>query len=513
MPKLSPALRQWLQLRQLLSPAPVLPNSGAKFLASSPALPSANGIVVVTRPFHTTPLRHANANSKAKPAPAAKRKREQALNSAPYYADQRTPGQYINREGIVFNSVAGNVDEVLGRFQKESGYIYDAARKDRSLSREISYKTFRDVGSKLIKAAYKSLPSAAAVRAISVDVDAVWRIGLLCSINRPLYGWIVTACAMAKAAMPTVIAASRAISEARVPGRTDMLNEVEKLAREGFPPAMVLHAKVLGMRGKRKEAIELLEQKVLPHVRPTRRKPSPHTDTTAGDSVPSPYRLYAFLQASEAELTGSEARGWESAIRTAASEYNDPEALVELASLMMSENNLTLYEDNMSKAAAAGNPKACLFLANFYYLIFHGKYPTREETARHAKNPNLAPRLESKKGPEEGKRELTNFVDDCIDFMHSYWRRVFKGTLKQSDYRQLARDWYYLAYVHGEKRAAFMVALLSREEGNEFDGTYFLAQAEIERDRDYAKQMNALKANWYNKDFEPTLPKRMLDVR
>lgn len=170
MPKPSPALRQWLQLRQLLSPAPVLLNSGAKFLTSSPALPSANGIAVVTRPFHTTPLRHASASSKAKPAPAARRKREQALNTVPFYADQRTPGEHIPRDGIVFNSVAGNVNQVLAQFLKEAGYIYDAARKDRSLSREISYRTFKEVGLKLILAAYKSSPSAAAIRAISVGM-------------------------------------------------------------------------------------------------------------------------------------------------------------------------------------------------------------------------------------------------------------------------------------------------------------------------------------------------------
>ena len=318
---------------------------------------------------------------------------------------------------------------------------------------------------------------------------------------------------MAKAAMPTVIVGSNAVSRAMVPGRTAILNEVEKLAGEGFPPAIVLHAKVLGMRGERKAAIELLEQKVLPYVQPTPRKPSSHMDITAGNHIPSPHRLYAFLQASEAEATESKDSRSKSdeVIRIAAMEYNDREALLEYASLMMSEGNLEVYEECMSKAASAGEPKACLFLANFYYLTFHGAYPTRGQRILRARDQSTVPPSKPAKDSKVERDGLT--VIDLVNAAAGWFSSLFHRSTPQVDYRKLAHDWYYLAYGHGETKAAFMIALLDREDGNEFNARYFLAESRMEEDEDFADKMDALKANWYTKDFAPTLPKKMLAVR
>ena len=306
--------------------------------------------------------------------------------------------------------------------------------------------------------------------------------------------------------MATVLMASRSLTIARLPGHTDLMIDLEDLSAEGFPPAMVLHAKALGMRGQRKEAIQLLEKTVLPNLLPTRRKPPPFMDMTATDFLPSPYRLYAFLQASEAEFTGSDdsRRKSDAAIRIAAMEYNDPEALCEYASIMMGENNLDLYEECMSKAAVAGQSKACLHLANFYYLTFHGAYPTRGERSRQARNgPNAVPPPKPKKASKH----------DPVSAVFNWIRSFFLLSIPQSDYRQLARDWYRVAYMAGQPRAAFMLSLLDREDGNEFNGRYFLERANMENDADYADKMDALKANWYNPDFTPKLPKKMLEVR
>lgn len=292
-----------------------------------------------------------------------------------------------------------------------------------------------------------------------------------------------------------------------MPARTEWTLEVEKLAAQKFPPALILHAKILGLRGEYKEACELLEKEVLPFLNPTQRLPTFFEDIMLSGLLESPWRLYALLLARYDSLHNvPEARlKSDKAIKIAATEYQDPDALVEYASMMMNENNLDLYEEYMSKAATAGKANACFFLANFYYLTFHGRYPTRGERAgklatqeAESSKPEAKPSASPEKGASPVWAWITSF---------------FGQSLKREEYRDLAKDWYYLAYHHGNKRASLMMALMAREDGDTANGLIFLEQAQMENDKAFSGKLEPLKMNWENPEYVPKLPKKMLDVQ
>jgi predicted HTH transcriptional regulator len=82
--------------------------------------------------------------------------------------------QRIGYKGELFmkssvqNRTKKSMGECLELHEKIAGVIYDAAIVDGQLPKEISFKTYKDIGAKLIMAAYENEVSAAAIRAISV---------------------------------------------------------------------------------------------------------------------------------------------------------------------------------------------------------------------------------------------------------------------------------------------------------------------------------------------------------
>lgn len=299
--------------------------------------------------------------------------------------------------------------------------------------------------------------------------------------------------------------------------RNEWTNEIEKLAQEGYPPALVLQAKILGLRHQFKEAFNLLEEQVLPHLSPTRREPAIFEDIVVHRHLDSPWRLYALLQASYDRIHNSkESRAKaDEALRIAAMVYHDPEALVEYASVMMNENNLDMYEECMSKAAAAGNPNACLFLANFYYLTFHGKYPTRGERTLQSKSADSksTPETESQPSATASTDTPSQTSTNIFNAVYKWTTSFFQQSMARPEYRKLAQDWYQLALGHGNDKAAFMTALLAREDGDLVPARVTLDRAEMVKDAEYAQKLEALKENWYDENYVPKLPKKMLDVR
>lgn len=346
-----------------------------------------------------------------------------------------------------------------------------------------------------------------------LDVNIVFRIGY-CSttFDAPLREWIISSCAMAKARIPLILVTKRAMEFSKVPSRTEWTTEIEKLAVRGYPPALVLHAKMLYLRQEYKEAIDLLEQEVLPFLGPTTRLPRFFDDIMLMGQLESPWRLYALILARyDAIHNDPEARRKsDEAIKTAAIEYHDPDALMEYAFMMMNEKNLDMYEEAMTKAATAGNGKACFFLANFYYLTFHGKYLTRGERAKEYASGGA---LLSNENTKAKSSTPTSVSEKQVSPLWTWVTSFFGQSMKREEYRALAKDWYQLAFAHGNKRAAFMMALLLREDDDLVEGFKYLEDAEMEKDKDFADRLLELKANWLEKDYSPKVPKRMLPVQ
>lgn len=232
-----------------------------------------------------------------------------------------------------------------------------------------------------------------------------------------------------------------------------------------------------------------------------------------GDKLDSPYRTYALLRAAhDQQFDSPESRQKaDEAIRIAAMEFHDPEALTEYASVMMNEGNLDMYEECMCKAATAGHGKASFYLGNFYYLTFLGKYKTRGERESNQNKwpPAWMAQLTGLNNPDKSG----SVVNKSMKYIASFLNR----SMPQKAYHQLASDWYDVALSQGHKSACYMVALLKREvahsEAELEDAGIFFELARMVEDEELTKPIAELEKNWFNKDFEPTLPKKFMAVR
>ncbi|CEJ54607.1 hypothetical protein PMG11_00911 [Penicillium brasilianum] len=515
----SAALQQWLHFRQSLSHTSLMLNlrtSNPLAPATRLALTTArNGINNSRRPFHTTQYRPSKARREsARPAPALRRKKEDSEAGKDAIRATEDGFGLLNTKGFYMDPLSVKIDKLVPHFLLVSRSIYDEASRD-GLLPGISFRTFEDTAIKLFKSV-RGTPNPHIIRSISTDVDAVFRIGFPASSS---YGavreWIISACALAGARQPIVLSLARSITWTKTTVRTKWTDLVEQFSDEGFPPAMVLHAKILAMRGEYEKAFELMEKRVLPFLSPTRRKPSLFNDITMGDLFESPWRVYALLHASyDAHFDSPESRQKsDDATRIAALEYNDPQALIEYASLKMNEKDYEKYEECMCQAATTCEPNAILYLANYYYHTFHGRYPTAGERAALAKakaQGQPAPTIPTPSSTSETKANPTIFTT-ALNWVSSF----FNQSMPREDYRKLAMDWYALGFHSGIPQAAFMLALMAREQGDELDGSVFMDRAseDLEKDPEFAKKIQELRDNWYDPEYVPRLSSKMLAVR
>ncbi|KAJ5738013.1 hypothetical protein N7493_001168 [Penicillium malachiteum] len=509
-------LRQWVQLRKNLS------TSSPRNVLQTTSNPRATltRTSIQSRPFSSTPKQN------ARPAPAAGRARNERLRNLKREGDFLKSGQQdflVDDRGLFLGSLehykaeyVGTEQSLLLQHDKLAKWQYAAGIRDGFIPKGITEKKFYDVGVELIRAAFEGPPSGQVIRAISTDVDAVFRLGFMASIeHRCLRGWIVSSCALARSAMAVVTIARSQVSDTEVPapGKNSWLTETEKLANEGYPPAMLLQAKILGVRGDLEGALEMLEKKIMPFLTPSPRRPIAFQDITLNGLLPSPYQLQAVILAATGQRLDSETHrdAADKALQIAAMQYNDVQALLDYACLMMSEHKLDVYEECMSKAATAGNAKACLYLANYYYLTYMGRYPTQGEQKPTRDNPDPVATWKPITPSEASKAtELTTWGPK---YYFSIFKKMFRTSMSRPEYYTLARDWYQLAYHHGEHRAAFMAALIDRELGLLHNGRIFLEHAQMQHDPLYREKLEELKDRWYDKGFEPAVMLKMLPVQ
>ncbi|KAJ5745227.1 hypothetical protein N7520_010409 [Penicillium odoratum] len=516
------ALRQWLYFRKALAPtSAIIDLPRASSLTPANLLKANSHAIRTTRPFHSTSSKQAKV--RARPAPAAKRAREQKQRETNFRAAW-DPMSGVAGTGLLMEPLrvfkpeyVGTMEEMLHKHETHSKWAYAAATRDGLIPSAISEKTYKDVGDQLIRAAWDSRADEGKdiIRAISTDVDAIYRIGWMVSAESKAFRqWLNLACAGAGAALPLVIFTRNTISDTHAPEHdTVLFKRLFELADHGYPPAILLQAKIMHLRGQHEASAKLLEEKVLPYLSPTARKPLPFEDICLGGLMESPYRLYALILATMGEAkTSKEYRAKaDEALRVAALEYNEPAALIEYASLMMNKNNLEMYEECMSKAATQGEGSACFYLANFYYLTHQGVYPTRGEQKPTRANPdpvaNWKPIDVDSKAEIEPPKKLSKQIVKHL-------KGLFNRSMSRAEYHRLALSWYYQAAAwNGELRASFMHALLSREMGLMTEGRQMLELSHMEYDPVYSKKVADLKANWFNKDYEPSVPKKMLPVR
>ncbi|KAJ5216938.1 hypothetical protein N7468_009946 [Penicillium chermesinum] len=462
-----------------------------------------------TRSFHSTQERQ------AAPAPATRRRkldREVRSAHAQSWVNAGRPSYSVDSDGLsLYVGKEGQYESVLRDVQLEAPALYEAGIRDGVIPRSISYGKFQEIGRRLVRASFEGRPNANAIKAISSDVDAIWRIGFMTTHrDSGLKIWILHSCARAKARIPVVLVARQQLRDDGVPGDTIWNKEVAKLSNQGFPPAMLLHAKILSLRGKYTQALELLEDKIMPCLVATRDRPGPVEDITLGGQIESPLRLGAVIFASvAARLEGQgrkEAKDYyeksDDWTLKAALEFNDIDALVDYASLMMNNKDYDAYEEAMAKAATGGSAKACFFLANFYFRTSLGEFPTRDQRALPAYDPDDRSTWDL----EPGSTILSRFW--------KWWAAPIESSI--FEYKNLAFEWYLTSVDHGDIRAGMMAGLLYRDDKQYQAGLAWMdnvLKGGLDADPLYGPKALEMVKHWNDINYEIAIPKKMLPVR
>jgi hypothetical protein len=309
--------------------------------------------------------------------------------------------------------------------------------------------------------------------------------------------WARSACARAKSRRALVEVVNRYIEipDIDIHRNTEWIALIKDFALiEESPHAIMLYAKILTWRGETTKAAELLEQKILPFIKPTLRQPHFLEDITSRGRVDSPLRLYGLAIA---EKQGIEAVS--KVVYRAAMEYSEPIALTELAIAQLEKPDYDAYEEYMAMAATAGYGQACYYLANYYHRISMGELKSREEReeqkkiARHAELPSLFRPLEDLKGWVES---------------------VVHKPLDRADYLKLASEWYGLAFATGETNAGLILALIQRAAGEVETSRKIYNSLNQDRFRSSvpAKALRELNAKWDDPTFDPGFPPKLLGL-
>lgn len=365
------------------------------------------------------------------------------------------------------------------------------------------------------------------------DVDTVFKIGYVVSrISPPFIEWVLSSCALDGSRTAIVLLTARNIKRRNKPRRSVFTDQVAALAKEGYPPAMLLEANIREKREQFSSALSLLDTMVVPHLRTMPRKPPIWKDITFNGAIEAPWPLYLRLK-SRAEHHKDVRR----LLEIGAKDFQDPQSLYDYAKALLinnheppeknSEKNLETYEECMSKAAAAGHVPAAVCLATHYILI------SLNESSKRNKEEEREREKEEKKGKEEKKKNEKNdsradnsaisqegssdnsapkrgLIEWIKANLSKTEREKKRSQEREAYYRRLAIDWYDLAFNQNSAAAGYMLAVLFREDGRINDGLSALALAE--RHSQFRTVANELRGNYHKTldDYEASIPVKLL---
>lgn len=310
-----------------------------------------------------------------------------------------------------------------------------------------------------------------------------------------LVHWAMSACAKGKSrrALVEIINNYTETTGVDIHRNTEWIAIVKDFALiDEFPPAIMLYAKILAWRGQNEQAAKLLEEKILPFIRPTTLPPGAFNDITINGTLISPLRLYGLVVA---HTHGHDATS--KAIDRAAVEFAEPMALTDLAMKQMAEDEWDKYEEYMAAAAMSGHGKACLYLGNYYRRISIGEYPTQQER-------EAARRLVT---PLHGWSKLVESVKVWVD-------SIVNKPLDRKGYGLLAMEWYRVAFYQQETAAKLIESLMLRERGRWTESWAAFSMIDRRNLLDFlpTKAINQLRARWNDPTFDPGFPDKITKV-
>lgn len=276
--------------------------------------------------------------------------------------------------------------------------------------------------------------------------------------------------------------------KATLPTVRTQLDALAAQARD--PRAMIVRAYLLAHNNQHHEARAQFDE-ALPLIKPNKSAVSLSNGTRLPPlaELASPWSLYASL-IDKTDADPATAR--EHFFTSIARDYHDPTALVTQAASFLRHDppDFEAYEEAMAQAASAGNAEACRRLACFYYSTYQGIYPPRGH--------------ESALVPDENTSDSSSSSSDWLTKLKSFIQSI-RGPLPRAKFRQLAIEWFELAALRGDAKAALSYAVLLREDGDAERGLELLLQS-----GDMSGFARSLRLNWEKADYWPRIPGELL---
>ncbi|GMG08553.1 unnamed protein product [Aspergillus oryzae] len=306
-------------------------------------------------------------------------------------------------------------------------------------------------------------------------INEIFNIGYQIGTNDMSFKeWVLAACSLAGARGPVLYQTARylAISARR--------------GTEIRQTAVIDKLEEIGLTSNDPRALQLLAQ---------------HSYLIS-EVMETPWRVYAGLKEKVGDPMGAD-----EVMRRAALEYEDPAALQDYASLLMREMDLEGYEGCMSKAASSGDVMACLKLANFYYLTSKGWFPRRGVKVSDGDNAKAIPKPTRTVDPAKSVEEKK---PGALGRFFSFLSADVKS---HAEYRKLAVDWYELAVKQGNSRAALLLAIIERENGNHEAAWELFQSSRTDDAKEFMPtSQDELVKVWRDEEFRPEVPLQLLDL-
>ncbi|RMZ40459.1 hypothetical protein AFCA_004174 [Aspergillus flavus] len=451
-----------------------------------------------SKQFHTTPKPNAARSPSVRRAEAAQKRPQQPRIAATYTED-----------GLLKTPAQGDLPQRLRFLDTASKTLHQEARRYGGVT--VDYPTFVRIAKELFNVAYTYPPAAGLVLRIDggkTDINEIFNIGYQIGTNDMSFKeWVLAACSLAGARGPVLYQTARylAISarrgtEIRQTAVIDKLEEIGLTSND--PRALQLLAQVQGRRGKYTQALELMEA-VLARIHPSKNTPrGPEHSYLISEVMETPWRVYAGLKEKVGDPMGAD-----EVMRRAALEYEDPAALQDYASLLMREMDLEGYEGCMSKAASSGDVMACLKLANFYYLTSKGWFPRRGVKVSDGDNAKAIPKPTRTVDPAKSVEEKKPGA------LARFFSFLSADVKSHAEYRKLAVDWYELAVKQGNSRAALLLAIIERENGNHEAAWELFQSSRTDDAKEFMPtSQDELVKVWWDEEFRPEVPLQLLDL-
>ncbi|OKL59103.1 hypothetical protein UA08_05899 [Talaromyces atroroseus] len=363
------------------------------------------------------------------------------------------------------------------KFEKDYKWLYEDGRKSGALNPKLGPQKFLEIGRKLLhEALYSSATEQAVNNICPGDPDSVFDVGngIYCANQwaAQFGAWVYKATARAGAMIPLAYVIVRQLDKTGGNLRSVETERMIKIAREKrHPLALRMWAEILWSSNRADEALEILTE-LVKITYPSNMPESQRDDITLQESLKPPWQLVAEIYNSQGKFAEADEM-----MKLGALTYRDPKALVAYAYLRKEEEDWEAYEQCLVVAATTNDGEACFRLANYYYNIFKGNIPSRDELNA-KKNPLAAPIY-----------------------------RLFGQSRPKEYFRAMAMDWYELAIMHAHAPAIRNFSILLREDGDLIQALSILSRLEEQKPEMWnSPNIVKLRDNFADLSFRPELP-------